>query len=240
MNILITGATSGIGYQLALDYKKEGHQVWACGRNTQALANLAVHQIHTIEVELTDAQQVQLSFAKLPPLQLVILGAGICNYHDYQQFDGQAYANVIAVNLQSIGYCLEALWLKFDTPSKLALMGSLARYLPFTRSAGYGASKAGLYQLAKVLRTDLPPRQINIYYIEPGFVDTPLTRQNPFQMPWLLSCEKASKIIRRRLTGKSWHIAFPWPLYWILKTLSILPVSWQNAICRYLAKQEKR
>ncbi|MFM2477838.1 SDR family NAD(P)-dependent oxidoreductase [Celerinatantimonas sp. MCCC 1A17872] len=237
MNVLITGATSGIGYQLALDYCQKGHRVYAIGRNKDTLSKLTEMGAETVELDLTDYQMVKQALSQLPPLQLVILSAGICQYHHYHHFDGQSFANVVNVNLASIGYILEAIWLKMDSPSQLALIGSLACYLPFTRSGAYSASKAGVKQLANVLRTDLKPRQISVHLIEPGFIDTPMTQANHFKMPFLLSVDKASKLIEQGLIKKRTHIAFPWQLHLMLRVLAKLPMSWQNTICRKLAKR---
>ncbi|CAG9297779.1 SDR family NAD(P)-dependent oxidoreductase [Celerinatantimonas diazotrophica] len=237
MNILITGATSGIGYQLAVDYCQAGHKVYAIGRNKEALTQLTQQGVEAVDLDLTDYKTVKSALSQLPPLQLVILGAGICQYHDYHHFDGQSFANVVNVNLASLGYVLEAIWLKMDSPSQLAMIGSLARYLPFTRSGAYSASKAGIRQLANVLRTDLEPRQVSVHLIEPGFIETPMTKDNDFKMPFLLSVHDASKFITQGLAKKRSHIAFPWQLHLILSGLAKLPMSWQNTICRKLAKR---
>ncbi|MFM2484593.1 SDR family NAD(P)-dependent oxidoreductase [Celerinatantimonas yamalensis] len=237
MNILITGATSGIGYQLALDYHQQGHRVYACGRNQEALKTLHELGLKTLQVDVTDQAQVSELFADLPPIQLAILAAGTCQYHQYHQFNGKDFANTINTNLAAIGYQLEALWLKLDSPSQLAMVGSLARYLPFTRAGAYSASKAGIWQLANVLRTDLAPRQISVHCIEPGFVDTPMTRANDFKMPGMISVQRAAKLIQKGLKKNQQQIAFPKLLYWLLKVLSILPMHWQNSICRMLAKR---
>lgn len=237
MNILITGATSGIGYQLAIDYCQAGHKVYAVGRNQEALTKLTQLGVETVNLDLTDYTTVKQALGQLPPLQLVILGAGICQYHDYHHFDGQSFANVVNINLASLGYILEAIWLKMDSPSQLAIIGSLACYLPFTRSGAYSASKAGIKQLANVLRTDLKPRQVSVHLIEPGFIDTPMTKDNDFKMPFLLSVHEACKLIHQGLEKKRPHIAFPWQLHLILRGLAKLPMSWQNTICRKLAKR---
>lgn len=238
MNILITGATSGIGYQIACDYHHQGHHVYALGRNEEQLNQLASLGIHPLCADLCNQQQVNDALQELPPLQLVILAAGACQYHDYHQFDGASFAKVIEVNLLSLGYVLEAIWFKLDSPSQLALIGSLARYLPFTRSGAYTASKAGIWQLTQVLRTDFAPRNISVHCIEPGFVKTPMTEQNDFKMPWLMPVEQASKIIIRGLEKKHIHIAFPKQLHLLLWLVSKLPMKWQNFLCRQMAKRE--
>ena len=84
MNVLITGATSGIGHQLALDYAKDGHTVVACGRKQDALDTLASaypDQIKTLRFDITD--KVTLSaLATQEPVDIAILSAGVCEYLD--------------------------------------------------------------------------------------------------------------------------------------------------------------
>ena len=63
MKIVITGATSGIGRQLALDYKKEGHDIWVAGRNEKALNDLRKTGIEASRVNLTDRSETLTSTA---------------------------------------------------------------------------------------------------------------------------------------------------------------------------------
>lgn len=237
MNILITGASSGIGKQLALDYQQAGHRVWGQGRHPIRLEQLAAAGVTPLAVELTDLKATQSCLSELPPLDLVILAAGNCEYLDPNRFDAKLFERVMHANLLSVANCLDALWQRLKTGSQLAIIGSLAHHLPFSRAGAYGSSKAAIAYLTKAIRTDLAPRQIRVHLIEPGFVQTPLTDRNQFKMPSLISTEQASRSIRRGLAKGQQVIRFPWVFSLFLLSLGRLPLSWQQALCRKMAKQ---
>ncbi|MGS0730281.1 SDR family NAD(P)-dependent oxidoreductase, partial [Shewanella sp. 0m-11] len=141
-SVLITGASSGIGLQLAKDYLADGWKVFACGRNQQALSQL--HGAEKLIFDITDNEQVAAQAIKVKsqlsrPLDLVILNAGSCEYiDDALNFDGELFERVIRTNLIAMGYCLSAFTSMIAKGGRLALMGSSAVYLPFSRAEAYG------------------------------------------------------------------------------------------------------
>lgn len=230
--ILITGATSGIGEALCQDYQKLGHKIIACGRNTEKLARLSTYQnIDCIEVDVCEQQQVNEKLSDLGELDMVILNAGSCEYiDDAKNFDGKLFARVINTNLIAMGYCLEALLPQICNGGQLALVGSSASFLPFSRAQAYGASKAGVAYLARTLALDLKKHHIDVSLISPGFVKTPLTDKNDFKMPMQISAQQAAEEIINGLNKRQFDIHFPKKFTLILKTLALLPDSWWQAI----------
>jgi len=231
--ILLTGATSGIGEALCIKYAALGWLVIACGRNTVKLATLAeIPNVSTLQIELDDAAEVKDKLSELPPLDLVILNAGTCEYiDDAKHFDGQLFSRVIQTNLISVGYCLEALLPSMKKGSQLALVGSSASFLPFSRAQAYGASKAGIAYLANCLAIDLETEGIDVSLIRPGFVKTPLTDKNDFNMPMTISSEQAANYIIKGLSNRTFDIHFPKKFTFILKVLSCLPTRLWHQIC---------
>lgn len=237
--LLLTGATSGIGEALCKQYLNLGWKVIACGRNAEKLALLAVHSnVTTIQLDLTDEAQVIEKFSFLSTLDLVILNAGSCEYiDDAQHFDGQLFARVINTNLISVGYCLQTLLPKINAGGQLALVGSSASILPFSRAQAYGASKAGIAYLASSLAIDLKKHNIDVSLIRPGFVKTPLTDKNDFNMPMCISSEEASDFIVNGLNKRQFDIHFPKKFTLILKTIAFLPENiWHWFSARTLQK----
>ena len=236
--VLITGATSGIGKALCLLYQAKHWQVIACGRNEAVLDELAkLNNVSCLAFDLTDKAQMQAAFSPLPDLDLVILNAGNCEYiDDAKGFDGELFARVINTNLVAVGHCLAILLGKLTRGGRLALMGSSASYLPFPRAEAYGASKAAISYLAKVLSIDLQPYGIAVSLINPGFVNTPLTAKNDFPMPMLITTEQAAESIFKGISKGKREIHFPIAFTGFLKLLAFLP-EW---VWRSIAKRMNR
>jgi len=236
MRILITGTTSGIGQQLAIDYLNEGHTVYCCGRNLSALKTLSEQYPELAKNLCFDIQNLEdcrRMLGELPALDLVILNAGTCEYIDAEQFDAASFERVIRTNLIGMANCLEFLIPKITEGGSLSLMGSSSSFLPLPRAEAYGASKAATEYLAKTLSISLKRQAIKVSYIAPGFVETPLTDLNDFPMPMRVGVEFASKRIRRGIAKGKSEIHFPKLFTGVLKTLGFLPFALQK---RLLAK----
>ncbi len=231
MNILITGASSGIGKRLAIDYLKTGHVVYCCGRDLRALnqikerfPNLAI----ILNFDVCSLEACAESFTSLKPLDLVILNAGTCEYIDARSFDAALYSRVMRVNVEGTANCLQFLIPQIKEGGSLALMGSSSSFLPLPKAEAYGASKAAIYYLAQTLRISLKPAKICVSYIAPGFVETPLTDRNDFPMPMRVDVYYASAQIQKGLEKGNWLIHFPKNFTWLLKAIGVLPARLQH------------
>ena len=235
--VLITGASSGIGKQLAQDYAAEGWEVIACGRDGEKLTAVAAASplIIPLRFDITDLTETRQALQDVQA-DLVILCAGTCEYLDDGVVEAEKVARVMNTNFIGPVNCLDALLPRLASGSRVALVGSTAWLLPFSRSEAYGASKAALAFFARSLAVDLAKRQIHISLIQPGFVETPLTARNDFPMPMMVTAEQASKHIRKKLAHGASEIAFP-PLFArLLKTTALLPVGLQKWLCRKMVK----
>ena len=239
MKILITGATSGIGEQLALDYHAEGHEVWAVGRNEEALTKLAERGLHTGRVDLTDREESLKWFTTLDAIDLAILSAGNCEYIDMPDFDSALVSRVMRVNVESMAISIEGVLplLRKGSRPHLVGIGSAAAYLPLPRAEAYGASKAAVAYMLDTLRLTLFKEKIDVSLVCPGFVKTPLTDLNDFPMPFRISTEQASSAIRKGIARRSPEIHFPKRFTLILKMLARLP---RRFWCRLAQGMTKR
>lgn len=228
MNIAITGATSGIGRQLALDYHRQGHRIWALGRSRTGLAELKQQGLHIGRVDLQDRQATLEWFSGLEALDLLILSAGTCEYMDPPGFDSALLDRVMTANLATLAHTIEAALpaLRRGQNPRLVGLGSSAAYLPLPRAEAYGASKAAVAYLLKTLRITLGPQGIGVSLVCPGFVKTPLTDRNDFPMPMRINVEDASRAIRKGIEQGRAEIHFPKRFTLALKTLALLPDRW--------------
>jgi NAD(P)-dependent dehydrogenase (short-subunit alcohol dehydrogenase family) len=92
-------------------------------------------------------------------------------------------------------------------------------------SLAYGPTKAALINLAETLYVDLQPSGIGVSVICPGFVETPLTAQNQFAMPSIITPDQAAVEILDGWQRGQFEIHFPKRFTWVMKALSALPRS---------------
>jgi len=232
--ILITGATSGIGLALFEDYVAQGQDVIACGRNQAQLDNMREKAALVCQFDMTDKQQIISASERIGELDVLILNAGNCRYiDDVTHFDGALFEDVIQTNLIALGWLLQYLLPKVKKGGLVAFVSSSASLLPFTRSEAYGASKAGVDYLANSLRLDLVKENIDVTLIHPGFIKTPLTDKNDFPMPFLLTSEQAAQRIIKAITQRKRYAHFPKRLTLLLKLFALLPsFVWQKLILK--------
>lgn len=232
MNILITGATSGIGRSLAIKYANLGHRVFALGRNVNEMENLAPNSIYAIKTDVTKVDSIKVAYeqiiSQVTSLDLVIFNAGTCEYIDINNLNGQIFKDVMNVNFFGITNCLEYFLPLLRKSPKPHLVGvaSMAYYLPFSRAEAYGASKAAVNYLFESLAIDLFSQGIDITIVNPGFVKTPLTNKNDFAMPFLVDVDTATDLIINGIKKRKAEISFPKKLSIPMKILRLLPRTW--------------
>jgi short-subunit dehydrogenase len=227
----ITGASSGIGRELAIALAERGVTVAASARSGDKLAEMARANkgIAPLPLDVTDAAAVASAARSvagtLGDIDLAVLNAGIWEPSSARAYSAAAAAHSMAVNYQGIANCLEALLppMLERGVGQIALMSSLAGYRGLGRSAAYGPSKAAVINLAEALRVGLARSGVSISVINPGFVATPLTAGNTFPMPFIMPVEEAAQRIIRGLERGKFEIAFPWQLVAFMKIARLLP-----------------
>ncbi|MGO1296197.1 MAG: SDR family NAD(P)-dependent oxidoreductase [Vibrio sp.] len=237
--VLITGATSGIGLQLAIDYAKEGWSVLACGRNQTQLDELeqTYPNITPVAFDVTDLEQVHISFRDLPQFpDLWILNAGTCEYIENGDMDSALVKRVMDVNFFGMVHCIEALQSLLRHGDHVAVVSSIAGEMILPQSQAYGASKTAISYVLNVQAAEWAKKGITTSIIYPGFVKTPLTDKNTFDMPMMIPVEEASRKIRQQLVRRKSHIYVPWMFTAIVRLIGLFPYSWQQKLVGKLIK----
>lgn len=237
MKVFITGATTGIGLELAQLYLSEGHEVALCGRDLTKLPSdfsskypkAKLYQVDVLEKENLALFLEEFSGGEL---DLVIANAGISMGVKSRLPDFDSWRRVIDINIHGVINTFEPA-LKIMIPRKkghLVAMSSVAGFNGLPGAGPYSASKAAVKTFSESLSIDLKREGIDVTTICPGFIDTPLTRKNPHPMPWLMDVKKAARLIQNAIEKKKTIYLFPWQMKLVVLFLSYLPRSFYKFI----------
>ncbi len=232
--IWILGASTGIGRALALAMAGAGLTVVASARRGHLLDDLANQapgpgRIVAWPVDASDTQAVRDAAAgiaeQVGAIDLAIYGAAAWTASKNEPITCEDFTAKYDVNVMGAVRMLEAVLPAMQARGRghVAIIASVAGYRGLPRAATYGSSKAALIYLCESLRLTLAPQGIKVQVINPGFVDTPLTEQNDFPMPFLISAERAADYCMRGLRRNGFEISFPKRFSYFLKFLSLLP-----------------
>jgi short-subunit dehydrogenase len=229
--IWITGASSGIGKALALKFAKEKWQVAISARRKELLDLIAQNEnISSFPLDVTDDNKVQEVFSDIlsefKDLDLCVFCSGAYDPKLEQEINNEQIRKIMNVNFFGVLNCIKAVesYFKSRKSGHISIVSSIAAYRGLPNSSGYGPSKAALTNLTESLYFDFKKYNIRISLVSPGFIKTPLTDKNTFEMPFIKSPEYAAeKMYKGLINSNTFEIAFPKALTTILKILRILP-----------------
>lgn len=230
--VWIVGASYGIGAALARHLAAEGKEVWASARSADKLAAMAADsggRIRALPLDVTDAASVRAALDEMEaaagPPDTVVLNAGSHQPVAARDFRAEDLRRLIELNVMGVANGIETVLpgMLRRNRGRLAVVASVAGYAGLPTSAYYGCTKGGLINMVESLAFDLRKTGVKLQLINPGFVKTPLTDKNEFDMPFLVSAEHAAAVIAKGLASDRFEIAFPTTFVLILKALQFLP-----------------
>tara|TARA_B100000029_G_scaffold511304_1_gene604975 strand:- start:5321 stop:6091 length:771 start_codon:yes stop_codon:yes gene_type:complete len=249
--IWITGASTGIGKELALKLADKGYNIAASARSKKNLLILKKKSkslkgfINIYPLDISLEKNVNYIFNKIEkdqgPVGTAILNAAINEPINAKNFSSKKINNLMNVNYSGTINCLDPIIKKFIKRKfgKIVIVSSLAGYIGFPYSSGYCPTKAALINLCESLRSDLKQYNIILQVINPGFVKTPMTDKNDFYMPFLISSKKSIDYIYKGLLTNRFEIFFPKIFGFILKILRTLPYFLLLPILKRMLKSRK-
>lgn len=233
MNVFLTGASSGIGAALAVEFARRGATLGLVARRRAALEAFAgqlpgTHHCYADDVTDKDALvRAATAFEQATGgADVVVANAGISvgvltEYYE----DLDSFADVFRTNVLAMAYTFHP----FIAPMRargrgtLVGIGSVAGIRGLPGSEAYCASKAAVASYCESLRVELRRVGVKVVTIAPGFVRTPLTAKNPYRMPFLMEPEDfARQAADATLAGVSYRV-IPWQMGVVAKLLRLLP-----------------
>jgi short-subunit dehydrogenase len=226
--VWITGASTGIGREIALQLAARGVTVAASARSADKLLGLGVN-VKPYQLDVTDPTAMAATISNiegdLGPIDLAVLAAGTYTPVDVENFSPAIFETAMATNYLGVVNALAGLLPRMISrrTGHVAWIASVAGYVGLPKAAAYGPSKAALINLAESLKPDLEMRGITLSVINPGFVETPLTAQNDFSMPFLMQTTEAARRSIEGLLKRRFEIAYPLRFVIIMKLARLLP-----------------
>lgn len=238
--VWLVGASSGIGEATARALHAAGARVVVSARSAEPLTRFAAAHPGSIALPLdvTDradvARATQTVLDQTGRIDLVMYCAGHYRPMRATAFDLDDALRHQQVNVTGALYLLDAVLpvLQRQGHGHLSLVASVAGYRGLPQSLAYGPTKAALQNLADTLYIDLHDTGIGVSVINPGFVATPLTAQNQFAMPALLTPDQAAQAILKGWARGAFEIHFPRRFTWWLKLMRHLPDTLYFALVR--------
>jgi short-subunit dehydrogenase len=245
--VFITGASSGIGAALALQYARQGASLGLVARRRPQLEQLAAslphaarHRVYALDV--TDHAALAAAAADFIEthggVDVVIANAGISHGTlTSQAADMAVFERIVATNLNAtvatFAPFLNAMQRQAHAGSRacrLVGIGSVAGIRGLPGAGAYSASKAAVISYCESLRVEMHASGIKVVTIVPGYIDTPMTRHNPYPMPFLMPAEKfAARAAAAIAAGVSYRV-IPWQMGVAAKLLRLLPNRLYDAV----------
>lgn len=231
MRIFITGATSGIGRELAQQYAAQGVTLGLAGRREELLQEVAQEVgrrggvAHVYPLDVADreacAQVAEAFVAAAGGIDLVIANAGMACVDRLETGDASPQARTLTVNVLGVVHTLLPFvpTMVAQKSGQLVAVASVAGFRAVPWHTAYCASKAAVQSLMEGYGMQLEQHGIWTTTINPGFVVSEITDTNDFHMPFLLSTEKACVKIRRAIRKRRRVFTFPWQMAWFGRPL---------------------
>ncbi|MGE0098882.1 MAG: SDR family NAD(P)-dependent oxidoreductase [Hydrogenophaga sp.] len=230
LRVWLVGASSGIGEATASALHSRGAQVLVSARSAGALqAFVLAHEgAQAWPLDVTDASAVAQTAEQIlaqGPLDMVVYCAGHYREMRADAMDMSELRRHLDINYIGALHVLHAVVPALIAQGRghISLISSVAGFRGLPKSLAYGPTKAALTNLAETLYLDLHPLGLGVSVVHPGFVQTPLTAQNQFTMPALITPAQAAQAMVADWGRGAFDIHYPKRFTRWMKLLRLLP-----------------
>ena len=230
--IWITGGSSGIGKALAYKFANEGWQVALSARREELLNEISRsnNNIHSFPLDVLDIEKCKEVFNKIvnkfENIDIAVFSTGIHDPNSERKLNLESIRKIMETNFFGTINSVNSVYNYFKDKNSghISIVSSVAGYRGLPMAGAYCASKSALISYAESLYFEMKRFNVRVSVVNPGFIKTPMTDQNPFPMPMIVSAEFAAEEMFKGLTkSNSFEIHFPKKFTFIMKILKIMP-----------------
>ena len=233
---VLTGASSGIGLELARELSRRGYDLALLARRAELLEKLAGElstngtRAVAISCDVVDAAAVADAVRRGEqelggPFDLAIANAGVSIPNHATKFSIADAEQVIRVNVLGVMYLYDAVIHGMIERKQGRFVGiaSVAGLRGLPTSGPYSASKAAVQSFLEAARIELAPYGVGVTIVNPGFIVTEMTAKNKFHMPFLMKADRAARIIANGIERGKRLVEFPKPMSLFMRTARLVP-----------------
>ena len=233
LRIVISGASSGLGLALAIQYLERGATVAAFARRgdvLQALAAKFPSRVFCYALNVRDSQALQnaahdfIARAGAPNVVIANAGISVGTLTEFAE-DIDAFQQVMDVNVVGMVKTFQPFVASMRAAKSGTLVGiaSVAGFRGLPGASAYCASKAAAISYLESLRVELHGSNVKVVTICPGYITTPMTAHNPYSMPFILDADEAAKRMVRAIERQTTFTVIPWQMGLAGRVLKYLP-----------------
>ena len=234
----LVGASEGVGAALADVMSRSGCELVLSARSSDRLENVAAAlpgRARAVACDVTDTASVREAAEAAGDVDGVVYLAGAYWPMSAHDWDTGRVETMIDTNLTGAARVLGAVLpgMVARGAGHVVLTSSLSAYRGLPGAVGYGATKAGILNLAQGMRADLRGSGVLVQAVCPGFVRTRLTGKNRFDMPQIMEPEDAARRMFDAMGTDRAVTAFPAPFSWLFRAGRLLPTwAWNRIMPR--------
>lgn len=228
----VTGASSGIGEKLVIELVGRGWRVAASARSEEklhALEKMFPGRVIAAPCDVGDLASVEAAAARareaFDQIGLAVANAGVYLPFEGPGFSAEKFAATIRTNLMGAAHVAACVVPDFCSrrAGHVHFVASATGFGGMPTSSAYGASKAGIINMAECLKIELERQGVGVSLSTPGFVETPAQDENTFPKPFMIQPDEAARRIADAVMRGGFETTFPRRFTWGLKAIYGLP-----------------